>query len=182
MDENNAHKLAGLFHRKWSVPVIAELARTEGSRLVVLSRALQTSAVSVRQTLEHLISLGLVMPNPGYGHPLRPEYILTPDGRAVAGGCLRILRSSRRLGLEDLIGRKWSMPVLWAVSGEPLRFGEIGMRIAPITDRALSQTLAHLEGAALVRRDLLETRPPASLYGVTRRARTLVSALDELAA
>ncbi len=31
------------------------------------------------------MALGLVIRNPGYGHPLRPEYILTPEGHAAAG-------------------------------------------------------------------------------------------------
>ena len=63
-----------------------------------------------------------------------------------------------------------------------MRFREIARRAAPITDRALSQSLTLLTENQLVRASLLEVRPPASVYGPTRRARALVDALGELAA
>lgn len=182
MGKPNANKLIRLFHRKWSVPVLAEIARTGGTRVVVLQRSLGMSPAAVRQTLDHLIELGLVMPNPGYGHPLRPEYILTAEGQAVAESCARIQSSSNRLGLNDLIGKKWTLPVLWTLSAEPLRFGQITSLAQPITDRALSQSLVHLQSAELIRSDLLATRPPVNQYSLARRAHTIADALGDIAA
>jgi DNA-binding HxlR family transcriptional regulator len=182
MQTPHADKLIRLFHRKWSVPVLAELSRTGGSRVVVLQNSLGVSPAAVRQTLDHLIEIGIATPNPGYGHPLRPEYILTDEGQAVAEACRRIQDSSARLGLDSIIGRKWTLPVLWTLAREPLRFGEITDRARPITDRALSQSLVLLQNAELISCDLLEIRPPANIYGLSRRARTITNALIDIAA
>ncbi len=182
MSTPTADKLIRLFHRKWSVPMLAELSRGGGSRVVVLQNTLGASPAAVRQTLDHLISMNLATPNPGYGHPLRPEYILTEEGKAVADACARIQSSSDRLGLGGLVGRKWTLPILWTLNHEPLRFGEITGLARPITDRALSQSLVQLQDAELVRVDLLDTRPPANLYGLARRARAIADALADIAA
>ncbi|MGH2451320.1 MAG: winged helix-turn-helix transcriptional regulator, partial [Candidatus Limnocylindria bacterium] len=73
--------ISALFHHRWAAPVLAELDRSRGSRFVTLSNRLALSRESLRRTLTALIDAGLVMKNPGYGHPLRPEYILTERGR-----------------------------------------------------------------------------------------------------
>ena len=178
----DAKTLIRLFHRKWAVPMLAELSRTGGSRVVVLRNRLGANPAAVRQTLDHLIGLKLVTPTPGHGHPLRPEYTLTPLGQAAAESCARIQSSGRRLGAGALIGRKWSLPVLWSVTQEPLRFGEIAERASPVTDRALSQSLKDLEDSSLIKRRALGTRPPAYLYGLHARAQAIASALADLAA
>ena len=72
-------RLAQLFHHRWAVPVLAELHRTSGSRFVTLHRRLGIGRESLRRTLASLAEQDLVARNPGYGHPLRPEYVLTPN-------------------------------------------------------------------------------------------------------
>ncbi|GAB5497243.1 MAG: hypothetical protein Phyf2KO_23230 [Phycisphaerales bacterium] len=180
--ESDAQNLISLFHRKWALPVLAEMARTRGSRVVVLKNRLGIHPAALRQTLDHLIELGYVVANPGYGHPLRPEYILTAKGQYAADACARIDASSKRLGIAELAGRKWFLPVLWTVAEQPLRFTEIAKRARPITDRALSHSLVQLEEARLIRPLPLEIRPPAYLYGLHRRAGTIAEALNDLAA
>src|ERR671932_1580387 len=83
-------ELIALFHHRWSAAVLAELRRTRGTRFVVLSKSLGVGRESLRRTLDALIELGLVRRNPGYGHPLRPEYLLTRRGEAVAGRLARL--------------------------------------------------------------------------------------------
>ena len=178
----DADTLIRLFHRKWAVSMLAELSLTGGSRVVVLRNNLGASPAAVRQTIDHLIDLNLATPNPGHGHPLRPEYILTSLGQAAAESCMRIQSSGHRLGAGELIGRKWTLPVLWSVIGEPLRFSEIADRASPVTDRALSQSLKDLEDSKLIRRTALGSRPPAYLYGLHARAHAIASALADLAA
>lgn len=182
MHDPESSKLIALFHHKWSAGILAELARTGGTRVVVLRSRLGASPQALASALEHLVQMGLVAPNPGYGHPLRPEYVLTPEGQAAAAACARITSSTQRLGLPELPGFKWHLPILWTIGQEPMRFREIARRASPITDRALSQSLTLLTENQLVRATLLEVRPPASVYGPTRRARALVNALGELAA
>ena len=73
--------LAELLNHRWSLAVLAELERTRGSRFVVLLNRIGLARVP-RVTLSNLVDAGLVERNPGYGHPLRPEYLLTPAARA----------------------------------------------------------------------------------------------------
>ena len=47
------------------------------------------------RSLAHLIDIGLVIRNPGYGHPLRPEYLLTDNGRGVAESSERLHRTDQ---------------------------------------------------------------------------------------
>ena len=182
MSDPEASKLIALFHHKWSAGILAELARTGGTRVVVLRNRLDASPQAIASALEQLVQMGLVAPNPGYGHPLRPEYVLTPEGQTAAAACARIASSTQRLGLPELPGFKWHLPILWTIGREPMRFREIARRATPITDRALSQSLTLLTETELVRASLLDIRPPASMYESTRRARGLVDALSELAA
>ena len=182
MHDPEASKLIALFHHKWSAGILAELARTGGTRVVVLRNRLGASPQAIAAALEQLVQMGLILPNPGYGHPLRPEYVLTAEGQAAAGACARIASSTQRLGLPELPGFKWHLPILWTIGHEPVRFREIARRASPITDRALSQSLTLLTETELVRSTLLDVRPPAPVYESTRRARGLLEALTELAA
>jgi DNA-binding HxlR family transcriptional regulator len=114
--------LVALFHNRWSVPILAELHRQRGSRFVTLARTLGISRESLRRTLAALIESGLVGRNPGYGHPLRPEYVLTNSGEHIAAACRPLVERLRSDGLEDVALKKWSMPVVFALGDAPRRF------------------------------------------------------------
>jgi DNA-binding HxlR family transcriptional regulator len=118
---------------------------------------------SLRRTLTYLQDERLVARNPGYGHPLRPEYVLTASGRAVAPRAQRLVRAIA--GREDVGLKKWSLPVLAQLT-EPRRFSELRAAL-PVTARALALALAELESAGLVRRSVTEDRPPQTRYEVT---------------
>jgi len=160
-----------LFHHRWAVPVLAELRREHGSRLVTLVNRLGVTRDSLRRTLNALVEDRLVERNPGYGHPLRPEYVLTPAGATVADVCDRLL--SALDGLEDVALRKWSMPVVQALAGGPLRFSELRTALPSISARALTLALKDLQAAALVERTVTDDYPPATLYRLTDQARPL---------
>ena len=93
--------LVALFHNRWSVPILAELHRQRGSRFVTLARTLGMSRESLRRTLAALIESGLVGRNPGYGHPLRPEYVLTTRGDRIASRSRPLVGLLRDRGLEE---------------------------------------------------------------------------------
>lgn len=168
--------LIRLFHNRWAPPVLAELRRQRGSRFVTLSRMVGVGRESLRRTLAALIDQGLVRRNPGYGHPLRPEYVLTKRGEAVARRCQRLLAE---LDAEaDVALRKWSMPVLAALR-QPSRFSELRAQLPGVSTRALAIALKDLERAGLVERRVDETaRPPSVVYGPTQAARPLQRALS----
>jgi DNA-binding HxlR family transcriptional regulator len=178
---DRTQRLIRLFHRRWSVLILADLARSHGSRFVTLHNRLGASPGGVREALDDLIEQGLVIPNPGYGHPLRPEYILTDPGLGVAAACVAIEDASRKLRVLPLITRKWPLPILDAVADGPARFGEIGARLSRITDRALAMGLKQLDGATLVMRHIENDYPPVARYGPTSRASGLLAPLADIA-
>jgi len=166
-------RLVALLHHRWAVPVVAEVHRTSGARFVTLARRLGVSRDSLRRTLAALDAEGLVVRNPGYGHPMRPEYILTRQGRQVAPWCARAQRVVRALGAEDVAFRKWSLVVALALGEGNRRFSELRAFLPGITARALALALKNLQAAGLVERVVVDAYPPTPVYRLTRRGRRL---------
>ena len=174
--------LVALFHYRWSVPILAELHRQRGSRFVTLSRILGLSRESLRRTLAALIEGGLVGRNPGYGHPLRPEYVLTSSGERIAAACRPLVERLRRSELEEVGLKKWSMPVVFALANRPLRFSELRDRLEGISPRALTLALKDLEAAGLVDRRVTDDYPPATVYSLAGAGRPLARLLAQILA
>jgi DNA-binding HxlR family transcriptional regulator len=65
--------------------------------------------------------------------------------------------------------------------GDGRRFSELHAGLAPVTPRALALALQELERTRLVRREVLPTRPPSTLYRPTERGRRVQRALVEVA-
>ena len=175
-----ALRLARLFHNRWAVPALAELATDRtGGRFAPLGKRLGVARASLQRALASLIELGLVRRNPGYGHPLRPEYLLLPRGRSLAPGCGAFLEAAERAGVTDVCLRKWPMAVLRCVADGRVRFSEVEAGL-PITARALTLALRELQGAGLVDRVVYDASPPQVTYRATRGGRRLAGLLDRL--
>lgn len=169
--------LRALGANRWAVPVMALISREGGARFAVIARAYGLSSHSLTRCLEHLRGCGWVIPNPGHGHPLRPEYVLSDTGRPVGALCERILGERERLGLGAAELARWSLPVVAGLMPEWSRFGELQARLAPVTPRALSQTLQGMIGQDLVTRRLEDRFPPLALYGLSGRGRDLAAVM-----
>jgi DNA-binding HxlR family transcriptional regulator len=175
--------LPGLLHHRWALAVLAELERTSGSRFVTMSNRIGVSGESLRRTLAALIAGGLVMRNPGYGHPLRPEYVLTSRGARIAPVCADLLAGLRELGVEGPALKKWSLPVVLALGGPGRRrFSALQERLREITARALALALKDLTSAGLVDRAVTDGYPPASVYSLTPAGARLLPILRRLEA
>lgn len=174
-----AEQLSLLFHHRWSAPVLSEIEKTSGSKFVTLVHRLGVSRDSLRHTLDALIRCGWIRRNPGHGHPLRPEYILTRSGIKPARWCRRAMTLLTRLGVEDVALRKWSMPVSFAVRRGKHRFSHIRTYIPGLTARALAITLKELQSVGLLRRVITDGFPPATRYEFTELGRKLAGVLDQ---
>ena len=161
-----------IFARRWHVRVLAHLHDHNGARFVVMKHALGISADSLTRALKELMDLGWVQRNPGYGHPLRPEYILTDGGRVLAAHCSRFQALIGEMRIAGTIYRKWSVPSLVAIEGGADRFNELRAHLQ-ITPRALAQSLSRLCEVGLVRQqDGYSTTERGSI--VARRAMELM--------
>lgn len=172
--------LAALFHNRWSVPILAELHRQRGSRFVTLARTVGLSRESLRRTLAALIDAGLVGRNPGYGHPLRPEYVLTRGGERIAAACSPLVETLKRKNLEEVGLKKWSMPAVLALAAGPRRFSELREMLDRVSPRALALALKDLESAGLVDRRVTDDYPPATVYRLTPSGRPLAQLLGQI--
>jgi DNA-binding HxlR family transcriptional regulator len=169
--------LLQLSHNRWSIPVVAEIARTRGTRSATLMGRLGVSGESLRRTLASLQELGLVVRNPGYGHPLRPEYLLTGRGAELAPAATAVAEAIR--GHEHVALRKWSLPVM-AQLQRPRRFSELRALLPEATPRALTLALKELQAAGLASRQVTDSYPPAVAYTVTARGRPVADAAAAL--
>lgn len=68
---------------------------------------------------------------------------------------------------QELISGKWKILILWHLSEEILRFGELMRKLPGITQATLTTQLRSLEEAGLVRREVFLEVPPHVEYSLT---------------
>ena len=159
-------RLKALFHRRWNVPVLAAFhSEGTGLRFVVLVNRLGISRDSLKASLNALLDMSLVMRNPGYGHPMRPEYILTPGTEQLAAACHGYGAATAD---DEIYTRKWTGPILLALAEGRSRFNEIRQNLG-VTPRALTQALRQLEQHGLVERNIDDGYPPTTSYHLQDR-------------
>lgn len=82
----------------------------------------------------------------------------------------------------ELLGRRWVLAILWASSeAGAVRFNEFRQTLETIPPRTLAARLVELEGAGILDRRVLHTRPPRVEYRLTElglRLGTLVEAMN----
>ena len=150
--------------RAWSLDILALLHSGVPGRQAPLLSSTGANRTTFAKSLAHLVELGLLERNPGHGHPLRPEYRLTPHGAQVAKIADKIVGVVPGESQVALLRRKWTIPVL-TVTLTPRRFTEIKSDLFSITDRALSKSLDQLQELEWLRREIdTSDRPPRSTY------------------
>ena len=158
---------------RWLIPILAHMHGEQGSRFGALVRALGLSRSVLSRHLDVLETFGWIVRNSGHGHPLRPEYLLSAEGRPIAAWCGQMIAVRKRLGLEREEFGRWSLPVVSRLRPGPLRFSELESALFPITPRALSLTLQHAQT-----KDLAERGVAQGPWRLTRRGSTLAEAMS----
>jgi len=158
--------------RAWALPILSSLHVGVAGRQATLLAATGASRSAFAQSMDHLIKIGLLERNPGYGHPLRPEFRLTRLGKEAAA----IADKVQRVSSEDdqsLLRKSWTLPVLTSLQ-TPSHFNDIKRNLQTITDRALSQSLKSMEIREWVHRSVDEiARPPRSIYSAVNTGGTI---------
>lgn len=168
--------LIQLGSHRWLIPLLADLAAHRGARFVELIHRLGLPRDSLTRTLDAAAAIGWAQRNPGHGHPLRPEYILTEAGKAAAARAATIADAQASIGLPPGGATRWGLPLVAGIGAGHDRFNALSRLLAPATPRALSQGLTALGQHGLVRREVIDRRPPTSLYGLTGKGRVLAAA------
>lgn len=149
--------LVKLTSRAWSLNILAALHAGVPGRQAPLLAATSAGRTAFASSLAHLVQLGLLERNPGHGHPLRPEFRLTPSGIEAAGIASKIVQAVPDETEFALLRLNWTVPIL-ALTDRPRRFSAIKSDLATITDRALATSLHHLEDKAWLQRDIVTSQ------------------------
>ena len=78
----------------------------------------------------------------------------------------------------ELIGGKWKLPIIIALSFGHQRFKELQRQIEGITPRMLSKELKDLEINGLVNRSVFNTTPVTVEYNLTEYGKTLDKVIE----
>jgi DNA-binding HxlR family transcriptional regulator len=79
----------------------------------------------------------------------------------------------------ELIGRRWSGAIVFALCERPMRFAEIAACVTGISDRLLSRRLRELEEAGIVERHV-SSAPVRVTYSLTDKGAALEPVLRRL--
>ncbi|KZL28837.1 HxlR-like helix-turn-helix [Pseudovibrio sp. Ad37] len=170
--------LVKLTSRAWSLNILALLHSGVPGRQAPLLAASGAGRTSFAASLEHLTQLKLLERNPGHGHPLRPEFRLTPAGIKAAEIASKIVTAVPDEKEFALLRKSWTVPIL-ALTAAPQRFSGIRTNLVPITDRALSASLVQLEEREWIKRDInTAARVPFPTYCAANAGQQINRAID----
>lgn len=79
-----------------------------------------------------------------------------------------------------LLGGAWTTNIVWQLSGEPRRFGELLKDITGISPKMLTARLRELEDKGVVIREVVPSSPPSVEYSLTDLGRELVPVIDSI--
>jgi len=92
------------------------------------------------------------------------------------------LESCQRIsGMLARVGDKWTIQVIRALAGGPLRFNALRRGIVDISQKMLASTLRNLERDGFVRRTVMPVKPPQVEYALTELGRELLGPVFALA-
>lgn len=81
-----------------------------------------------------------------------------------------------------IVGDKWKIQIMWQLTQDTgkLHFNDFKRLIEGISDKMLSKSLKALEADHLIERNVLDSKPPRSIYSLTEMGHKLLSVLEEL--
>lgn len=82
----------------------------------------------------------------------------------------------------NLIGGKWRLPIIWALSKNgTMRYNALKRSIDGITNMMLTDTLKELESNGIIHREQYMEVPPRVEYSLSSKGEKLIPALKSLA-
>jgi len=75
---------------------------------------------------------------------------------------------------------KWTVKILYLLKERPHRHGELRRRLGNISQRMLTKTLRNLESGGLITRCVMQSKPLAVEYSLTRLGRSFLVPLGSI--
>ncbi|WP_457919917.1 winged helix-turn-helix transcriptional regulator [Candidatus Lokiarchaeum ossiferum] len=158
-----------LLHYRWAIPIIAEIFRNNGVKYIYLHKKLKINKSVLSKTLQVLEESNYIKKNPGYGHPLRPEYIINENAFFISEKCRNLYDSLIEMNMQHILATKWIVPILLVIQNKKLRFSEIKKELDNITSRSLTIALKKLENEEFLERTTTSAYPPTSHYQIKKK-------------
>jgi len=169
---------------KWTAPILWELLN--GSRRTMeLKRTIEgISLKMLSERLRQLQEAGIVARTRSSGFPLKVQYALTPDGKAIQA----VFQAWGEVGLPleaiaSIIKCTWTLGILRLLLDGPMRPSRLKRRLPGISNKILFERLRHLEGCSLIHRKVYDGRPVVveyTLAGSREQLRAFFQALDRI--
>ncbi len=83
--------------------------------------------------------------------------------------------------LINIVGDKWTLPVLYVLKQDTKRYSELQREIPGISKKMLTQTLRRLESDNIIKRKVYPVVPPKTEYNLTAFGRELIKPIEVLA-
>ena len=80
----------------------------------------------------------------------------------------------------DIIGGKWSMPIIYILSKGKMRFKELERSVEGINTRMLVKELKNMEANEIITREVFATVPPTVEYTLTLKGQKLIPSITSL--
>ena len=102
------------------------------------------------------------------GLKLRKSRALPPPPGCPMAACMAVL------------GGAWTPSLIWKLSGDARRFGELQRDIPGISPKMLTARLRDLEEKGVVAREVVPTSPPSVEYSLTDLGRELIPVINTI--
>lgn len=79
-----------------------------------------------------------------------------------------------------ILGGAWTPSLIWKLSGDPRRFGELVRDIPGISPKVLTARLRDLEEKGVVVREVKSTSPPSVEYSLSELGRELIPVINTI--
>lgn len=99
---------------------------------------------------------------------LRKSKALPPPPGCPMAACMAVL------------GGTWTTSLIWKLSGDPRRFGELQRDIPGISPKMLTTRLRELEDKGVVVREVVPSSPPSVEYSLSELGRELVPVINAI--
>ena len=82
--------------------------------------------------------------------------------------------------IQKIVNGKWNMVILYFLSKETLRFGELSRKLPMVTQANLTKNLKLLESHEMIRREVYPQVPPKVEYSLTPMGENFLPVIQEL--